>query len=326
LNRSQPRGHLGRWGIHPTMILEAYNQHQLHILKLEPSSYGCPYTRNESRGLSLHQWITMFSNVDQQMLDDAKRVVEEATKQTIFLRLLGAMGVRINASKHEDLFLRLNRLNSTQEFTDIDFAAYSTQRSQVTKLLKELGYEIDRNALLRFGNSRIIVHQHVKGYSADVFFDRLHYSHDVVFGHKPESGRLHLSPLTISPEDLALEKLQIHEINEKDIKDLIVLFVANIIGNTDGENVINGGYIAETLADDWEFWYEVTINLDKVRKFLPRYRSEGLIDAKTEIVVLNRIEELTTLINDHPKSRKWQKRERAGAEKKWWRDVEERSR
>lgn len=268
----------------------------------------------------------MLSTLDQQMLDDAKRVVEEATKQRIFLRLLGAMGVRINASNHEDLFLKLNRLNSTREFTDIDFAAYGTQRTQVTKLLKEIGYEIDQNALLMYGNSRIIVHQPVKGYSADVFFDRLHYSHDVVFGHKHESGRLHLAPLTISPEDLALEKLQIHEINEKDIKDLIVLFVANTIGKTDGENVINGGYIAETLADDWEFWYEVTINLEKVRKFLTRYQSEGLVDAKTQIVVSNRIEELTTLINDHPKSHKWQKRSGAGAEKKWWRDVEERSR
>jgi hypothetical protein len=35
------------------------------------------------------------------------------------------MGVRINASTHEDLFLRFNRLNSTREFTDIGFAAYT---------------------------------------------------------------------------------------------------------------------------------------------------------------------------------------------------------
>ena len=270
--------------------------------------------------------ITLLSTIDQQMLDDAKHVVEEATKQGLSLRLLGAMGVRINASKHEELFLKLNRLNSTREFTDIDFAGYSNQRTKVIKLLKELGYEIDQNALLMHGNSRIIVHQLAKGYSADVFFDGLHYSHDVVFAGKHDSGRLHLAPLSISPEDLALEKLQIHEINEKDIKDLIVLFVANTIGKADGENVINGEYIAETLADDWEFWYDVTINLDKVRKFLARYESEGLIDAQISTVVSSRIKELTTLMNEHPKSSKWQKRNKAGANKKWWRDVEERSR
>lgn len=270
--------------------------------------------------------IPLLSTIDQQMLDDGKNVVEEAGKQGIFLRLLGAMGVRINAAKHEDLFLKLNRLNSTREFTDIDFAGYSSQRKQVMKLLNQLGFEINQNALLMHGNARLLVHQTAKGYSADVFFDRLHYSHDVAWGNKQDSGRLHLTPFTIPPEDLALEKLQIHEINEKDIKDLIVLFTANTIGKSDGEGVINGAYIAETLADDWEFWYEVTGNLDKVRNFLSRYQSEGMVDASTQGVVLKRIDELTALMNDQPKSKKWQKRSEAGAEKKWWRDVEERSR
>jgi hypothetical protein len=189
----------------------------------------------------------------------------------------------------------------------------------VIRLLNGLEFEVDQNALLMHGNSRLLVHQTAKGYSADVFFDRLHYSHDVAFGNKPDSGRLDLAPLTISPEDLALEKLQIHEINEKDIKDLIVLFTANAIGKTDDGNMINGAYIAETLADDWEFWYEVTCNLDKVRNFLARYQSEGLIDANIYSVVSKRIEELTGLMNNQPKSSKWQKRGKTGAQKKWWR-------
>ena len=83
--------------------------------------------------------IALFSTLDQQMFEDAVRVVEEANKRGIFLRLLGAMGIMVNASNHEDLFLRLNRLNSQQKFTDIDFAAYGTQRTQVSKQLKELG-------------------------------------------------------------------------------------------------------------------------------------------------------------------------------------------
>lgn len=270
--------------------------------------------------------IPLLSNLDQQMLDDAKHVVEEATKQDLYLRLLGAMGVRVNATDHEALFQRLNRLNSNREFTDIDFAGYGSQRKSVIKLLNGLGFEINQNALLMHGNARLLLHNAAKGYSADVFFDRLHYSHDVVFGNKQDSGRLGLAPLTISPEDLALEKLQIHEINEKDIKDLIVLFTANTIGDKDGENVINGAYIAQTLADDWEFWYEVTCNLDKVRKFLARYQNESLVDANTQDVVSKRINQLSAMVNQQLKTRKWEKRSATGAEKKWWRDVEERSR
>jgi hypothetical protein len=43
-------------------------------------------------------------------------------------------------------------------------------------------------------------------------------------------------------------------------------------------------------------------------------------------VVRSRVEELTRLIGEEPKSKDWQKRSKAGAQKKWWRDVEERSR
>ena len=172
----------------------------------------------------------------------------------------------------------------------------------------------------------MLFHEPVKGYSVDVFFDRLHYSHDVLFGQKPESGRLHLSPLTLSAADLALEKLQIHEINEKDIKDLIVIFAANTIEKTDGENMINAAYIAQTLADDWEFWYEATTNLDKVRKFLDRYYSQGLIDGNEQVMVSTRLDELIRMIDGQTKSNKWEKRHKNGPGKKWWRDVEERSR
>ena len=268
----------------------------------------------------------LLSALDQQMLEDATRIVAEASKQGVFLRLLGAMGVRINASKHENLFLRLNRLNSQQKFTDLDFAAYSAQRNQVRKLFEEFGYEINQNALLMHGNSRILFNQPVKGYSVDVFFDRLHYSHDVLFGQKPQSGRLHLSPFTLSAADLVLEKLQIHEINEKDIKDLIVIFAANSVEKTDGENMINGGYIAQILADDWEFWFEATTNLGKVRQFLDKYCSEGLIDGNEQVIVSTRLDELKRLIDGQPKTHKWEKRNKNGPGKKWWRDVEERSR
>ena len=260
------------------------------------------------------------------MLEDATRIVSEANKQEIFLRLLGAMGVRVNASKHEDLFLKLNRLNSLQKFTDLDFAAYSAQRNQIRKLFKEFGFAINENALLMHGNSRLIFNHPVKGYSVDVFFDRLHYSHDVLFGQKPQSGRLHLSPFTLSAADLVLEKLQIHEINEKDIKDLIVIFAANSVEKTDGENMINGGYIAQILADDWEFWFEATTNLGKVRQFLDKYCSEGLIDGNEQVIVSTRLDELKRLIDGQPKTHKWEKRNKNGPGKKWWRDVEERSR
>ena len=268
----------------------------------------------------------MESVKDQAMLDDARRIVEEATQNGIHLKLLGAIAIRLNSSNHSDLFLRLSRLNAEHKFTDIDFAAYSKQRGQVMRLLQELGFAVNQHALMMHGNSRMIFENSQKGYAIDVFFDRLRFSHDVEFGRGPHEGRLGLHPLTMPPADLVLEKLQIHEINEKDLKDLVLLFAANSIGSNDGESVINGKYIASILSNDWEFWHEAKLNLEKLQKSLAIYVDEKRVDPGVGTTVRSRLEELIKLIVEEPKSKEWQKRSKAGPQKRWWRDVEERSR
>jgi hypothetical protein len=130
----------------------------------------------------------------------------------------------------------------------------------------------------------------------------------------------------LPPADLVLEKLQIHEINEKDLKDLVLLFAANSIANSEGESAINGKHTASMLSDDWEFWHEAKLNLEKLQKFLSNYVEEKRVDAEVGTIVRSRIEELTKLIDEEPKTKNWQKRSKAGPQKKWWRDVEERSR
>jgi hypothetical protein len=260
------------------------------------------------------------------MLNDARRIVEEATQKGIHLRLLGAIAIRLNSLNQADLFLRLDRLNAEDKFTDIDLAAYSKERAEVRRLLQGLDFAVNQQSLMMHGNSRMIFENAQKGYSIDVFFDRLRFSHDVEFGRDPHEGRLGLHPLTLPLADLVLEKLQIHEINEKDLKDLVLLFAANSIGNMERETVINGRHIASTLSNDWEFWYEAKLNLEKLQKFVANYVGDKRVDAQVGTTIRGRIEELTRLIDEEPKSKDWQKRSKAGPQKKWWRDVEERSR
>ena len=49
----------------------------------------------------------------------------------------------------------------------------------------------------------------------DVFFDKLDYCHEVNY-----DGRLELDPYSVSLADILLQKLQIWEINDKDLKDI----------------------------------------------------------------------------------------------------------
>ena len=254
--------------------------------------------------------------------------MNRAQEAGITVRLLGATAVRLQAAAHADLFYRLNRLGAREKtFTDIDLAAYSKQRANLRKLLeKELGYKVDQYSILMHGNDRMILHHPEGKYSIDVFYDKLQYSHEVHFGSSPKDGRLSYDPVTISPTDLFLEKAQIHEISEKDIKDLVTLLAACQLSHEEGRGHINRTHIGNVLAKDWGFWYDACSNLDKVVHFAQRYRDEGKLDAELLQTILARISDLRRTIDETPRSKNWEKRSKDGTSKKWWNDVEERHR
>jgi hypothetical protein len=277
---------------------------------------------------SLGDIAEMRNTSDDVILDDAIRIVKQAQEAGLTVRLLGALAVRVHAGAHTDLFYRLNRLGSAgKTFTDIDLAAYSKQRSNLHKFLEDtLGYRVDGYAILMHGRDRTILHHSEGKYSIDVFFDKLRYSHEIHFGSNPDDGRLSLDPVTISPTDLVLEKTQIHEINEKDIKDLVTLFASCEVSDQEGRGKISRKHVGNVLADDWGFWYDANSNLDKVIHFAQKYREDGKLDSERLKVILTRINDLKMTINETPKTKQWKKREKDGTKKKWWDDVEERTR
>jgi len=277
---------------------------------------------------SLGEIAEMPNTADDAILDDAVRIVNQAQEAGLTVRLLGAMAVKVQAGAHADLFYRLDRLGSAEKtFTDIDLVAYSRQRSNLHKFLEDaLRYRLDQYAVLMHGRDRTILHHPEGKYSIDVFFDKLSYSHEIDFGSNPDNGRLSLDPVTISPTDLVLEKIQIHEINEKDIKDLVTLFASCQTSDQEGRGRINRKHIGQVLAGDWGFWYDANSNLDKVVHFAQKYEEEGKLDSERLKTVLTRINDLKKAIEETPKTKQWKKREKDGTRKKWWNDVEERTR
>lgn len=265
---------------------------------------------------------------DNAILADAIRIVNQAQEVGLTIRLLGALAVRLQAEAHTDLFYQLDRLGSAEKtFTDIDLAAYSKQRSNLHKFLEStLGYKLDQYAVMMHGRDRTILHHPGGKYSIDVFFDKLRYSHEVHFGSEPREGRLSFDPITISPTDLVLEKTQIHEINEKDIKDLVTLFTACEIADQEGRGKISRKHIGHVLAEDWGFWYDANSNFDKVIHFAQKYKEAGKLNSEQLKTILTRISDLKKTIDETSKTKQWKKRDKDGTKKKWWNDVEERTR
>jgi hypothetical protein len=227
----------------------------------------------------------------------------------VIMRLVGALAFRTHCPQYGYLQDKLGRV-----FTDIDFASYPRFVRDIRRILTELGYEEDKQVTQLFGDQRMLFHDPGYGRHIDVFYNSLDFCHPVRF-----SGRLELEELTLPLAELLLEKMQIVQINEKDVIDSIMLLREHPIGDTDSETV-NAAIIAKTLASDWGFWRTVTANLKLVDQRLDRY--EGLSKEDREIVH-KRISQLLDCINEEPKTLVWKARAKVGERVKWYKDVEE---
>lgn len=265
---------------------------------------------------------------DDQFAEEAVSVIEKARRQDVVLRVLGALGVYLHSIHDQgavSIYKKIKRFDDGKYvFTDLDVMAYGKQRKQIIQFFERTLYfkpNLMINAL--FGGDRLIYNHPLGNYKVDVFFDKLMFSHDVRFGREPGKGRLELDYPTITLADLVLEKTQIHQINLKDIVDLIVVFAGHEVEVSNGAEVIDGKYVAETLADDWGFWYDAVHNLDAVKFFAKKFNSEGKLTNNEHILIVNRVNKLLKIIEETPKTKNWLKRAKVGTSKPWYNKVED---
>ena len=236
-----------------------------------------------------------------------RSLVNAAEGEGVRLRLLGSMAFRLHCPKYASYLDALKR-----ELTDIDFVASSKDRKKVRTFFDTLGYLEDRDIMIATEGSRYFYRNPQNLLGVDVFFDRLSYCHPIELGH-----RLHLDSPTISLADLVLEKVQIVEINEKDIKDLIVLFLEHDLGTDDRERV-DDSYVSSVLGGDWGFYYTATANLEKLVRLLDRY---GTLSPEEAATVAERVQRLRSRIESEPKTLKWRMRAKLGTKVRWYNEV-----
>lgn len=228
----------------------------------------------------------------------------------VIMRLIGALAFRTQCPKFGYIQDRLER-----KFTDIDFASYPRFTRDIRRILTELGYEEDKQVTQLFGERRMLFHDRMFGRHIDIFFNALDFCHVLNL-----QGRLEAQDLTLPLAELLLEKMQIVQINEKDLIDTVMLLREHPVGEDD-KGAVNAKIIARTLANDWGFWRTVTGNLRLLDEKLEEYKDRLQHDDRD--VVHGRIYELMEWIEREPKSLRWKTRARLGERVKWYKDVEE---
>lgn len=160
-----------------------------------------------------------------------------------------------------------------------------------------------------------LIYERPRGFQIDLFLDRLQYSHNVEFGSKPGNGRLELDYPTISLADFILEKLQIRQINRKDLVDIIILLKNHEVADHFEKRRVDAGYIAQVLSDDWG--YDATENIQKIRNELNSLAGK-LPDHE---VVSSRLDQLSAIIDACPKTSRWNDRSKPGTSTPWFTEV-----
>jgi hypothetical protein len=245
---------------------------------------------------------------------EAMKIVEGAQKVGVTLRVLGATAFRIHCPGYEEVHKAMGR-----ELSDIDFVAYSKEERKLEQYFSnDLHLEMARQqAALTPG---LYVGRHIyvykeTGMHVDVFIDKLDMCHVIDF-----RSRLQADSPTIPLAELVLEKMQIITLNEKDVKDMLMLLAVHDVGQDDNDK-INGKYIADLLGKDWGFYYTTSLNLVKVRNGIERYKN-ALKPGDAEKID-ERITKLLHMIEGAPKSVKWKARAAIGTRVQWYNDVEE---
>ncbi len=239
---------------------------------------------------------------------EGDRLLELARSNGIVLRLLGALAFTKRCPGHAHLQDRLGRV-----YTDIDFAAYGRDAARLQSVLSAEGYRQDPDVFMSSGGSRLVADHPATGLHLDVFFDRLEFCHVV-----PWKGRLEIHDQTIPLAEMLLQKMQIVEINEKDLIDTMMLLLEHEL--TDDDRGVNAAMVAAICGEDWGWWRTLTMNLEKVKQMAAHYQ-QLTPDEKGQVT--GQVDSLRRRIDEAPKTLGWRVRARVGDRKKWYREVGE---
>jgi len=240
------------------------------------------------------------------MVEEALRTAEEAESEDLTLRLLGGVAIRLRAK--DGLHPAFER-----EYADLDWIVPKGTSSEAQRFFDSIGYtpHVRFNAI--HGRERLLFFDEENDRQVDVLVGSFRMSHQIPFG-----DRLALEPVTVPLAELLLTKLQVVQLNEKDVRDALALLHDHPVEESDGD-AINAAQVARLCASDWGLWRTFTANLAALEGHLDRYE----LPEESKGRIVERIEGLQERIEQEPKPLGWRMRAKIGDRKRWYELPEE---
>jgi hypothetical protein len=241
------------------------------------------------------------SEIHADVVTEGRRVLAAADEAGLTLRLLGGVAVNVRSRGLPPAL--------TREYKDLDFATSKKSAGDLQKLLRDIGYEPHLGFNAMNGRERLLFYDDPNERQVDVFVRSFRMCHEI-----PLEARLGVDADTVPLAELLLTKLQIVELNEKDVRDTVALLLEHDV--TDDDTGVNATQVTFLCCEDWGLCRTITHNLETVRQHVGNYDVD-------HDVVSGRLARLLERIEAGPKSRGWRMRAKIGDRKRWYELPEE---
>jgi len=238
---------------------------------------------------------------------EARQVLAACAARGVSARLIGGLAVALHEHTATPPELR-------RAYADIDIVIGRKEGRGAKEALTGLGYTPnDRFNALR-GDRRLLFYDTANGRQLDVFVGTFAMCHTLDL-----SGRLALHPDTLCVADLVLTKLQIVEINTKDLVDAAQLLRNHQLGRDDaGRDELSLDRLCAVTSADWGWYTTLSDNLAKLAAF-----ARDALGEPDRVAVAERARAIQRAIDEPAKSLRWKARARIGRHAPWYELPEE---
>jgi hypothetical protein len=238
-----------------------------------------------------------------ELLAAAAEIITAAAAAGATIRLLGGVAVfQLAPSARTPPLARA--------YHDYDVVVPSRQASSAARVFRAAGYGEDAHFNALHGAQRMIFTAPA-GFVVDVLVGTFQMCHRLELGRDLPAGGL-----TVHPADLLLTKLQIVQIEHKDLLDAAAL-LADLPARGPAAAIDTDRFVAP-LAGDWGFYHTVERNLPRVAAFAAQQLGAAAAERVAESA-----SGLLAAMQAAPKSMRWKMRARVGEKVSWYELPEE---
>ena len=270
------------------------------------------------RGAALDAALRLHSD----LMGEARAIIDHGNVRGVVLRLTGGLAVR-----HYAIDLEF----AEREYSDIDLIGLKRQVAEVGEVFRDLGYVENKHVAMATTNGQLLFFTPEGGAAVaegalpvftevppsdhiDVFLDAMRMDHQVDF-----RDRLEINTYAIDPADLFLSKLQIGNLNEKDVHDILTLIKDVYVDFQPHPGVLDLHHVAEVCAADWGLYIDVMNNIDTVVESIAGYD----LSPRDAARVRRTLELAQDMMTEQAKTLRWRLRARIGKRVRWYAEVEE---